>query len=250
MGNPTSNNVEMAHHRQRVNGVLLHYVTAGVNAGEAVVLLHGFAQSWYEWKRDVIPALVDQYFVVAPDMRGIGDSEKPRDGYEKQTIAEDIWQLVQHLGLQKIHLVGHDFRGAVAYAFAAAHPEFVEKLVIAEMIMPGFGYEDCMQTPFVKDGLGRKVWHLAFHDAPDIPEALIQGRERLYLQWFHNNFAYVPNAISHEDLDEYERTYAAQGGLPTRLLPDSLRRCGAQQGDRENPPKDAGHGDRRRWLPW
>lgn len=70
-----------------------------------------------------------------------------------------------------------------------------------------------MQAPFVEDGLGRKVWHLAFHDAPDMPEALIQGRERMYLQWFHNNFAYAPNAISQEDLDEYERTYAAPGGL-------------------------------------
>lgn len=213
MGSPSCSNVEMTHHRQRVNDVLLHYVTAGVGGGEAIVLLHGFAQSWYEWKRDVIPALAEKYFVVAPDMRGVGDSEKPRGGYEKRTMAEDIWQLTQYLGLRKIHLVGHDFGGAVAYAFAAAHPEFVEKLVVAEMIMPGFGYEDCMQAPFVEDGLGRKVWHLAFHDAPDMPEALIQGRERMYLQWFHNNFAYAPNAISQEDLDEYERTYAAPGGL-------------------------------------
>ena len=203
----------MKHHRQRVNGVLLHYVTAGNESGEVVVLLHGFAQSWYEWRRDVIPALADKYFAVAPDMRGIGDSEKPLDGYDKRTMAEDIWQLVQHLGLTKLYLVGHDFGAAVAYAFAAAHPDVVTKLVIAEMIMPGFGYEDCMQAPFVTDGLGRKVWHLAFHDAPNLPEALIAGRERMYLQWFHNNFGYVPNAIPEEDLDEYVRNYAAPGGM-------------------------------------
>lgn len=207
------NKTEIEHHRQRVNDVLLHYVTSGSRDKEAVVLLHGFSQSWYEWKRDVIPALAENYFVVAPDMRGIGDSEKPRDGYDKKTMAEDIWQLVQHLGLKKIYLVGHDFGAAVAYAFAAAHPDFVEKLAIVEMIIPGFGYEDSMQAPFVTDGMGRKVWHLAFHDAPDLPEVLIQGRERMYLQWFHNNFAYNPNAISQEDLDEYERTYAAPGGM-------------------------------------
>lgn len=200
------------HHRMdRANGVLLHYVTAG--QGDAVVLLHGFAQTWLEWKRDVVPALAQRYFVVAPDMRGVGDSEKPLGGYDKRTMAEDIWQLVQRLGLKKIHLIGHDFGAAVAYALAAAHPEIVTKLVIVEMIMPGFGYEACMQHPFVTDGLGRKVWHLAFHDAPDIPEALIAGRERLYLRWFHNNFAYVPGAVSEQDLDEYERCYAAPGGL-------------------------------------
>ena len=209
----TVNGVRMKHHRQRVNGVLLHYVTAGNENGEAVVLLHGFAQSWYEWRRDVIPALANKYFTVAPDMRGIGDSEKPLDGYDKRTMAEDIWQLVRHLGLTKFYLVGHDFGAAVAYAFAAAHPDAVSKLVIAEMIMPGFGYEDCMQAPFVTDGLGRKVWHLAFHDAPNLPEALIAGRERMYLQWFHNNFGYVPNAIPEQDLDEYVRTYAAPGGM-------------------------------------
>jgi len=213
MATDTVHGVTMNHHRQRVNDVLLHYVTAGDTDGEAVVLLHGFAQSWYEWRRDVIPALAGKYFVVAPDMRGVGDSEKPLTGYDKRTMAEDIWQLVRHLGLSRIYLVGHDFGAAVAYAFAAAHPDAVAKLVIAEMIMPGFGYEDCMQAPFVTDGLGRKVWHLAFHDAPDLPEALIAGRERMYLQWFHNNFGYVPNAICEEDLDEYVRNYAAPGGM-------------------------------------
>jgi pimeloyl-ACP methyl ester carboxylesterase len=209
--NLSSQGIQLNHRMHRANGVLLHYVTAG--KGDAVILLHGFAQTWYEWKRSVIPALAQKYFVIAPDMRGVGDSEKPMDGYDKRNMAEDIWQLIAHLNLEKIILIGHDFGGAVAYALAAAHPELVKKLVIVEMIMPGFGYEDCMQHPFVSDGLGRKVWHLAFHDAVDIPEALIGGRERIYLRWFHNNFAYVPGAISEEDLDEYERCYAAPGGL-------------------------------------
>lgn len=207
----TSASISLTHHMTRVNRVLLHYVTAG--SGEPVILLHGFAQTWYEWRRDVIPALAQNYFVVAPDMRGVGDSEKPLSGYEKRNMAEDIWQLVNHLKLPPVFLVGHDFGGAVAYAYAAAHRDAVRRLVIMEMIMPGFGYEAAMQHPFARDGLGRPVWHLAFHDAPDMPEALIAGRERMYLRWFHENFAYNPSAIPFEDLDEYERCYASPGGL-------------------------------------
>jgi pimeloyl-ACP methyl ester carboxylesterase len=202
---------QIEHHRARVNGLLIHYVEAG--AGDPVVLLHGFAQSWREWRRDVIPALAKRYRVVAPDMRGFGDSDKPVSGYEKRIVAEDIWQLVNHLRLGPFHLVAHDFGAAVAYAFAAAHRDAVRTLSILEMIIPGFGYEDCMQHPFATDGLGRKVWHLAFHDAPEMPEMLIKGRERMYLRWFHDHFAYAPGAICDEDLDEYERCYAGAGGL-------------------------------------
>ena len=199
------------HHRARVNGLLIHYVEAG--AGDPVVLLHGFAQTWREWRRDVIPALARRYRVIAPDLRGFGDSDKPIAGYEKRTVAEDVWQLVSHLGLGRIHLVGHDFGAAVAYAFAAAHRDVVRTLTILEMIMPGFGYEACMQHPFATDGLGRKVWHLAFHDAPEMPEALIAGRERMYLRWFFDHFAYAPGAIAEDDLDDYERCYSGVGGL-------------------------------------
>jgi pimeloyl-ACP methyl ester carboxylesterase len=105
-----------------------------------------------------------------------------------------------------------DFGGAVAYAYAAAHRAEVRRLVITEMIMPGFGYEAAMQHPFARDGLWRPVWHLAFLDAPEMPEALISGRERMYLRWFHENFAYNPSAVPSEDLDEYERCYTSPGG--------------------------------------
>jgi pimeloyl-ACP methyl ester carboxylesterase len=101
---PTSTETIMNHRMHRANGVLLHYVTAG--QGEPVVLLHGFAQTWYEWKRSVIPALAEKYHVIAPDMRGVGDSERPMGGYDKRTMAEDIWQLVQHLGLKKAMVIG------------------------------------------------------------------------------------------------------------------------------------------------
>ena len=202
----------LRHHMVRVNGVRIHYVTAG--QGEPVLLLHGFAQTWYEWQRRILPALAEQYTVIAPDLRGAGDSEKPLTGYDKKTMAEDMHQLVRHLGYTRIFLVGHDFGASTAYAYAAAYPEEVRRLVFLEMILPGFGYEAAMQHPFALDGLGRAIWHLSFLDSPyGIPEALISGRERLFLSWFHKQFAYDPAAISEADLDEYVRCYSSPGGL-------------------------------------
>jgi pimeloyl-ACP methyl ester carboxylesterase len=206
----TVNGVDLRHHLVRANGILQHYVVAG--SGDPVVLLHGFAQTWRMWRRDVILALARDYTVIAPDMRGVGDTERPIDGYEKRSMAEDLHALLGHLGVGPVLLAGHDFGAAVAYAYAAAH-HAVRKLAIMEMIMPGFGYERSMQVPFARDGLGRPVWHLFFHDAPEIVEALIGGRERMYLDWFHRNFAYNPSGFPVEDLDEYERSYAAPGGL-------------------------------------
>ena len=136
----------------RANGMLQHFVTAG--AGEPVVLLHGFAQTWLEWRRDIIPALAQDYTVIAPDMRGVGDTERPADGYEKRAMAEDIHALLEHLGTGPVLLAGHDFGAAVAYAYAAAHRDAVRKLAIMEMIMPGFGYEQAMQDPFAQ----RRPW--------------------------------------------------------------------------------------------
>jgi pimeloyl-ACP methyl ester carboxylesterase len=204
----------LTHHIARVNGIRIHYVEAGAG-DDTVVLLHGFAQTSREWYRNVIPALAKHYRVIAPDLRGAGDSDKPPSGYDKKTMADDIYKLVHdHLSLERILLVGHDFGAHTAYAYTGAHPESVRRLVILDTILAGFGYEQAMQHPFATDGLGRAVWHIGFIDSPyGIPEALIRGRERMFLSWFHRNFAYDPTAIPDEDLDEYERAYSSPGGL-------------------------------------
>lgn len=137
----------------RANGLLQHFVRAG--SGDPVVLLHGFAQTWLEWRRDIMPALAREYTVIAPDMRGVGDTERPVTGYEKRAMAEDLRALLEHLDLGPVFLAGHDFGAAVAYAYAAAYRDAVRNLVIMEMIIPGFGYEQAMQAPFAEDGLGR-----------------------------------------------------------------------------------------------
>jgi pimeloyl-ACP methyl ester carboxylesterase len=193
----------LQHHTAKANDVLLHYVISG--KGDPVVLLHGWPQTWYQWRK-IIPALAERYTVIAPDMRGLGDSARPATGYDKRTIAEDIYQLVRQLGFERIFLVGHDWGGPVAYAYACAHPNDVRKLVILDVPIPGAGLEHALAFR------PRMAWHIPFHYVRDLPEALVSGRERTYLTWFYRT-AYNPTAIGEEDIDEYVRCYSAPGAL-------------------------------------
>ena len=191
-------NVTFTHRMTSVNGIQMHYVIGG--QGHPVVLLHGWPETWYAW-RHVMPALAKNYTVIAPDLRGLGDSSKPSTGYDGKTVAEDIHQLVTKLGFKTIFLVGHDIATWVAYPYAAEHPAEVEKLVIMEVPPPGF---------FPPRPL---PWWLYFHQTPDVPEALVQGKEMEYLSWFYHNLAYNPAAITQADINEYVSHYSAPGGM-------------------------------------
>ena len=192
-----------SHHRIQVNGVRLHYVIGG--QGEPLVLLHGWPQTWYEWRK-VMPLLASRYTIIAPDLRGIGDSEKPQSGYDKRNVAEDIYQLVQALGYDRVCLVGHDIGGMVAYAYATAYPDGVRQLAILDVLLPGFGLEDARANGF--------LWHHWFHMVGDIPEALTQGREELYLSAIaYRRDPYNPQTLNDRDIAEYLRCYTAPGGM-------------------------------------
>jgi pimeloyl-ACP methyl ester carboxylesterase len=194
-------NMTFSHHTASVNGIQMHYVIGG--NGDPVVLLHGWPQTWYEW-RHVMPALARNYTVIVPDLRGLGDSSKPIDGYDGNTTAEDIYQLISQLGLsQKIYLVAHDIGVQTAYSYAAAHPNNVSKLVIMEFAFPGF----------LPPGFESLVWWFGFHQTRDIPEALTAGKEREYLSWFYRGLAYNPEAITETDIDEFVSHYSAPGGM-------------------------------------
>jgi pimeloyl-ACP methyl ester carboxylesterase len=192
-------NATFSHHMAVVNGVQIHYVIGG--HGYPVVLLHGWPATWYEWIH-VMPALSKNYTVIAPDLRGLGDSSKPLTGYDGKTVAEDIHQLVTKLGFKTIFLVGHDIGGQIAYSYAAAHPTEVKKLVVSDLTFPGFAPPGRM-TP----------WWFAFHQTPDMPEALVQGKELMYLSWFYHNLAYNPAAITQADINEFVSHYSAPGGM-------------------------------------
>jgi len=193
----------IAHHYADLGDVRLHYVTAG--SGFPIVLLHGWPQSWYEW-RHIIPTLAERYQVIAPDLRGLGDSSRPLDGYDKKTVGNDIWRLVNGtLGIKEFFLVGHDWGGPTAYAIAAVHPDAVRKLCILDVSIPGDG------SPNISQG-GRR-WHHAFHQTLDLPEALVAGREDIYLGWFYRTYGARPDAIPDADIAEYLRTYRQPGAL-------------------------------------
>jgi pimeloyl-ACP methyl ester carboxylesterase len=190
-----------------VNGVRIHYVTAG--RGPVVVLLHGYPETWYDW-RLVIPKLAATYTIIAPDMRGLGDSSRPSDGdYTKKAVADDIYQLVAKLGYKQVNIVGQDMGGPVAIAYAAAHPKAVKKVVFIESGIPGEGLESAMDTAHGGS------WHFGFFATPEIPEMLIHGREKeFYTAWaYHGAFVRHKEVFTPVVIDEYLRHYAAPGGL-------------------------------------
>jgi pimeloyl-ACP methyl ester carboxylesterase len=192
-------NVTFSHHTATVNGIQLHYVMGG--KGDPVVLLHGWPETWYSWHR-VMPDLAKNYTVIVPDLRGLGDSSKPPTGYDGKTVAEDIHQLVGKLGFKTIFLVGHDIGTQVAYSYAAAHLTEVKRLAVMELTIPGFVPAGRMP-----------LWWVVFHQTPDVPEALVQGKEMMYLSWFYHNLANNPAAITQEDINEYVSHYSAPGGM-------------------------------------
>ncbi len=194
------------HHRAEVNGIRLHYTAAGT--GEPLVLLHGFPMTSYHWRK-IMPALAERFTVIAPDLRGCGDSDRPTSGYDKRTVAEDIHQLVRHLDLGSINLVSHDVGMMVAYAYASRYPAQVKRLVLMEAALAGFGLEelyDAAKNP--------RMFHLPLFEAPNgLAEALITGREKLFVSHMMRQQAYDTTALDDVMLDEYARHLAAPGAL-------------------------------------
>jgi pimeloyl-ACP methyl ester carboxylesterase len=188
-------------------GFRIHYVTAGAHE-RTIVLLHGFPQTWWEW-RHVIPLLVESgYRVIAPDYRGAGNSSRPLDGYDKRTMAKDIRALLrEHLWLEgPVIMVGHDLGLMVAYAYAEAYRDEVSHLVVMDAPLPGTTVFDRLRSD-------PRIWHFAFHGARDIPEMLVAGREREYIQLFFNARIFDPSAVTREDIDVYVAAYSVPGAL-------------------------------------
>ncbi|MDT0341847.1 alpha/beta fold hydrolase [Streptomyces litchfieldiae] len=188
-------------------GLRLHYATAGEGPA-TVVLLHGFPQTWWEW-RHLIPVLAAAgYRVVAPDYRGAGHSWRPAAGYDKRTMAADVHRLLTgHLGVRgPVALVGHDIGLMVAYAYAQAYRDEVTHLAVVDAPLPG-------TTVFDRLRGDPRVWHFAFHAARDVAELLVAGRERPYLQAFFDARVADPSAIGAADLDTYVTAYSAPGAM-------------------------------------
>src|ERR1700730_15261793 len=185
-----------------VDGAKLHYMTAG--HGTALILLHGYAETSLMWK-PIIPVLAERFTVIAPDLPGIGDSDIPADGLDMKNAAVRIHDLAKSLGVQKAEVVGHDIGLMVAYAYAAQFPSEVTKLVLMDAFLPGVeGWEAAYNNPH--------IWHFRFNGPT--PEALVQGRERTYFDYFWKDFAAdKTHSIPEADRKAYAAAYARPGRM-------------------------------------
>ena len=193
--------------------VQLHYVQVGEGT-RTLVLLHGYPETWWQW-RHTMPIFADAGFrVIAVDYRGAGNSSKPASGYDKQIMASDIRRLlVDHLRItEPVYLIGHDIGMTVAFAYAGLFSEAVEKLVLVDAIIPGTKpFHWLLTTGRLKNS---NLAQFFFHNARNnMAEPLTAGRERAYLQDFFDRIAFNIGAFPPEVIDVYAKAYAAPGGM-------------------------------------
>ncbi len=200
--NAAPNDKAIASRTAEIDGVKLHYMTAG--HGPAVILLHGYAETSRMW-RPLIPLLAEKFTVIAPDLPGIGDSSIPESGIDMKTSATRIHALVRSLGVEKARVVGHDIGLMVAYAYATQFPSETEKLAVMDAFLPGVpGWEPIYNNPH--------TWHFRFNG--EYPEKLVKGRERTYFEYFWNVFAAdKTHSIPEADRKAYTEAYSRPGRM-------------------------------------
>ncbi len=203
---------QIEHHIAKIDGTRFHYVTAGT--GDPVLLIPGWPQSWIAWRK-VLPLLVSAgRRVVVLDPRGFGESDKPAGGYDLDTAARDLHRFLELTNLVTaggIDIIAHDVGTWIAHAHAVDYPADVRRLVLTELNIPGV-------TSFASAGIPSEVvnlksWQFAFNRLNDLPEMLVQGRERAYLAWIFATKSTRSYAIDSAALEEYTRQYSAPGAM-------------------------------------
>lgn len=193
--NPPAN---FKHETALVNGVKIHYVIGG--KGDPLVLVHGFGQNWYMWNR-LLPELSKHFTVIAPDLRGVGESDKPESGYDKKTMATDIHELVKKLGYSNINLAGHDIGLMVAYAYAAQYGSEVKKIALMDALLPG--------VEPVWSQVSASAWWFGFFAWPASGD-IVKGKEKEFLVNFWPMVGHVKDPFTPEETAEFVRAYAVK----------------------------------------
>ncbi len=183
------------------NGTTLHVRVGG--AGPAIVLLHGFGDTGDMWA-PLAADLARDHTVIVPDLRGMGLSAVATNGFEKKNQAADVAGVLDTLRIQKADILGHDIGNMVAFAFAINYPTRTTRLVMMDAPVPGVGpWDDILKSPL--------LWHFRF-GGPDM-ERLVQGRERIYLDRFWNEFAADAKRFDEPSRRHYARLYARPGNM-------------------------------------
>lgn len=183
---------------------------AGTGQKGVVLLIHGFPQTSYQFRKVILPLAQAGYRVIVPDYRGAGDSSRPMNlkGYLKSRMATDLHHVVQkHLNIaEPIHVVGHDIGGMIAHAYATLFASDTASIVWGECPLPGTTfYNEAKETV--------ELWHFVFHRITDLPEVLIAGHERAYIKHFYDKLAYNHAGIAPSDVDVYEKAYSMPGAI-------------------------------------
>lgn len=190
-------------HYVEVNGTKLHYVSGG--QGEPLLLIPGYPETWWAYHK-IMPMLAQKYHVIVVEMRGMGSSDKPVDGYEKKNMAKDIFELVKKIGFEKVSIGGHDIGAHVAFSFAANHSEVVSKLIMLDTPHPDAGMYQLPMLPI----LGADYlypWWLAFNQVKELPEQLLEGRMHFVIDWLFKNLLYNQSSMSQFDREVYAFAY-------------------------------------------
>ena len=180
--------LRVTHHTARLNGITQHWVTAG--DGPPVYLLHGFPETWFAWRKQ-IPVLAERYTIIAPDLRGYGDTEKPAFGYDKRTMANDLAALMDHLGHKRTAIVGHDRGARVGTRCAKDYRERIDRFATMDNVPTR------ILTQSDNPHVSQIAWFVRFLNVPDLPEALIAGREDAWLTHFYRSWCYDPGLADH-----------------------------------------------------
>jgi pimeloyl-ACP methyl ester carboxylesterase len=208
---PAENDPRWQHHFAEVNGVRLHYVEAG--AGPLVLLLHGFPEFWYGWRRQILALAAAGFRVVAPDLRGYNLSDKPRGvaAYSTRTLARDIQGLIAHLGCSKASLIGHDWGAGVAWAFAMRYPSALTRLGILNGPHPL-----AMLRALPQPTQLLRSWYMFFFQLPWLPERVASRKGyALLLQPYER----LPSRarFTPAELGAYQQAFAQPGAMQAMI---------------------------------
>lgn len=206
--------MELEHSQIETNGIRLHIVQAGPKSGTPVVLLHGFPEFWYGWRKQ-IPALANAGCrVIIPDQRGYNLSDKPKDkkDYGVYTLVDDVLGLIKTLDYEKVNLVGHDWGGGVAWIFAMTHPEKLHKLAILNSPHPAVYRRFIRRDP---DQI-RRSWYWLFFQLPRLAEKILSANAfREMVRGLRNSA--VKNTFTDEDIEKYKAAWSQPGALTSML---------------------------------